>query len=62
MHVVPAREATSMAEAVALARDMASPGDAVVLSPACASYDWYESYRHRGEAFARAVDAVSCRP
>ena len=49
--------ATSMDEAVALAASLAEPGDAVVLSPACASFDWYPSYGARGDDFQRAVCA-----
>jgi len=51
----PVRVAGSMDEAVALAAAEAVPGDAVVLSPGCASYDWYDSYAARGDDFARAV-------
>jgi len=47
--------ATSMQEAIANAAEVASVGDVVLLSPACASYDWYKSYVHRGEDFARIV-------
>lgn len=49
--------ATSMDDAVAAAAVHARPGDAVVLSPACASYDWYRNYGERGDDFARAVAA-----
>jgi UDP-N-acetylmuramoylalanine--D-glutamate ligase len=56
--VVPAARAGSMEEAVAAARAMARPGDAVVLAPACASYDQFRNYAHRGEVFAAAVMAL----
>jgi UDP-N-acetylmuramoylalanine--D-glutamate ligase len=52
---VPVRPAASMDEAVALAAAAAEPGDAVLLSPGCASFDWYRSYGERGDDFARAV-------
>lgn len=51
----PVREASSMDEAVAAAASLARPGDAVLLSPACASFDWYHSYAERGDDFVRAV-------
>ena len=51
----PVTRAGSMAEAVASAAAMALPGDAVVLAPACASFDWYTSYAERGDDFARCV-------
>jgi UDP-N-acetylmuramoylalanine--D-glutamate ligase len=51
----PVRTASSMDEAVAVAAEVAEPGDAVVLSPGCASYDWYRNYGERGDDFARAV-------
>jgi UDP-N-acetylmuramoylalanine--D-glutamate ligase len=53
--VCQVRMATSMAEAVAAARSMASSGDAVVLSPGCTSYDWYRNYNERGDDFTRLV-------
>ena len=52
---VPVLRAGSMAEAVALAASAARPGDAVLLSPACASFDMFLNYRHRGEVFREAV-------
>jgi UDP-N-acetylmuramoylalanine--D-glutamate ligase len=55
-------QAASMAEAVGLAAGMAEQGDAVVLSPACASYDWYTSYGARGDDFARCVRALKRAP
>lgn len=47
--------ASSMEAAVEQAAGAANPGDVVLLSPACASYDWYRSYVHRGEDFTNIV-------
>jgi UDP-N-acetylmuramoylalanine--D-glutamate ligase len=55
---VPVTRADSMRDAVRAAAAHARPGDAVVLSPACASFDWYESYAARGDDFAREVSAL----
>jgi UDP-N-acetylmuramoylalanine--D-glutamate ligase len=52
---IPTTTASTMKKAVAMARSMARPGDAVVLAPACASFDQYRNYAERGEAFAAAV-------
>jgi UDP-N-acetylmuramoylalanine--D-glutamate ligase len=49
--------AGSMDDAVAAARAVAQPGDVVLLSPGCASFDWYQSYGERGDDFTRAVRA-----
>jgi UDP-N-acetylmuramoylalanine--D-glutamate ligase len=49
--------ARSMDEAVEVAGSLARPGDAVLLSPGCASFDWYRSFGERGDDFARAVRA-----
>jgi len=55
--VVPEFEtAESLAEAVRLARHQAKRGEVVLLSPACASFDMFESYEHRGEEFKKAVN------
>ena len=51
----PVRTATSMDEAVDAAASLARSGDVVLLSPACASFDWYGSYGERGDDFVRAV-------
>jgi UDP-N-acetylmuramoylalanine--D-glutamate ligase len=58
---VPVLRAATLEEAVALAYREARRGEAVLLSPACASYDMFASYVHRGEAFARAVRSLSER-
>jgi len=57
--VRPVRCAASMREAVAVAASLAGPGDAVLLSPACASFDWYPDggYPARGADFRREVEA-----
>jgi UDP-N-acetylmuramoylalanine--D-glutamate ligase len=51
--------ARSMEDAVRVAFGAARPGDAVLLSPACASYDMFRSYVHRGECFVEAVRALA---
>ena len=52
---VPVKRAGDMDEAVRLALAASRSGDAVLLSPACASYDMFSNYGHRGEVFAAAV-------
>lgn len=47
--------AFSLEQAVDMAVKLANSGDVVLFSPACASYDMFESYIHRGEAFAEIV-------
>jgi UDP-N-acetylmuramoylalanine--D-glutamate ligase len=54
----PVERAGSMDEAVAAAARLARPGDAVLLSPGCASFDWYRNYGERGDDFARAVNEL----
>ena len=56
--VVPTQHATDMDDAVAHARAFAQPGDCVLLSPACASFDMFRNYGHRGEVFCSAVQKV----
>lgn len=57
--ICPVRHATSMREAVARAAEFARPGDAVVLSPGCASFDWYPDggYPARGDDYRACVRA-----
>ncbi len=54
--------AASMHEAVKLAGARANPGDAVLLSPACASFDMFKDYAHRAEVFREAVQAYEDSP
>jgi UDP-N-acetylmuramoylalanine--D-glutamate ligase len=53
--VIPGERCGSLEEAVQRAARLARPGDAVLLSPACASFDMFRDYKHRGEVFAAAV-------
>jgi len=54
-NLVPVAVAAGMDEAVEAAMSLARPGDTVLLSPACASFDAYVSYAERGDDFVRAV-------
>lgn len=55
---VSSERCDSLESAVAAAALRARPGDAVLLSPACASFDMFRDYRHRGQVFAQAVHAL----
>ena len=52
-------DAESMAHAVQLASQRAHPGDAVLMSPACASFDMFNNYEHRAQVFIEAVAALA---
>jgi UDP-N-acetylmuramoylalanine--D-glutamate ligase len=56
--VVPPTPCGDLAGAIARAHELARPGDTVLLSPACASYDQFKSYEHRGAEFRRLVGAL----
>ncbi len=55
---VPVRRAASMDDAVCQSAQLALPGDAVLLSPACSSFDMFRDYKDRGDAFVRAVQTL----
>ncbi|MFF7705750.1 UDP-N-acetylmuramoyl-L-alanine--D-glutamate ligase [Pseudomonas sp. NPDC007930] len=55
---VPRVRVGSLAEAIARCAELAEPGDAVLLSPACASFDMFKNYEERGRLFAEAVRAL----
>jgi UDP-N-acetylmuramoylalanine--D-glutamate ligase len=55
---LPTERCASLEEAVQRAAAYARTGDAVLLSPACASFDMFRDYRHRGEVFAAAVRSL----
>jgi UDP-N-acetylmuramoylalanine--D-glutamate ligase len=54
----PVERAASMQDAVDRAFGSARPGDVVLLSPACASFDMFANYGQRGEVFCAAVKAL----
>jgi UDP-N-acetylmuramoylalanine--D-glutamate ligase len=56
---VPVKRCQSLEDAVGEAAHEAQPGDAVLLSPACASFDMFRDYRQRGELFASAVKRLA---
>jgi UDP-N-acetylmuramoylalanine--D-glutamate ligase len=56
---VPVVRAESLDAAVVRARELARSGDAVVLSPACASFDMFRNYVHRAQVFLKAVSALA---
>ena len=56
---VPLEPCDSLERAVERAAACAQPGDAVLLSPACASFDMFRDYRHRGDVFAAAVRGLA---
>ena len=55
---IPAEDAEAMDDAVRRARDAARVGDVVLLSPACASFDMFRNFEHRGDVFKSVVRAL----
>jgi UDP-N-acetylmuramoylalanine--D-glutamate ligase len=53
--IVPVHMAQTMEDAVKTSARYAHPGDTVLLSPACASFDWFDDYEHRGRVFKSLV-------
>ena len=58
IHIV---KAETLELAVKAAYDLAQPGDSVLLSPACASFDMFRNYVHRAEVFVQSVKALACQ-
>jgi UDP-N-acetylmuramoylalanine--D-glutamate ligase len=56
---VPLAHAGTLDQAVAAAFELARPGDTVLLAPACASFDQFENYEHRGRVFKELVRALA---
>jgi UDP-N-acetylmuramoylalanine-D-glutamate ligase len=54
----PTLRAADMADAVRRACEAAEPGDAVLLAPACASFDMFQSFEHRGRVFKEEGERV----
>ncbi len=59
---VPLLRAATMEDAVILSFSKAQRNDAVLLSPACASFDMFRNYEHRAEVFMRAVQSLQAQP
>ena len=56
---VPCERATTLADAVAKCRQLAQPGDVVLFSPGCSSFDMFKSFEDRGDQFRALVQAMT---
>jgi UDP-N-acetylmuramoylalanine--D-glutamate ligase len=56
--LVKVTKASNMDDAIHAASNLAARGDVVLLSPACASFDWFENYEHRGRMFKEIVNRL----
>jgi UDP-N-acetylmuramoylalanine--D-glutamate ligase len=56
--IIPVTTSESLDDAVAKAAANASAGDVVLLSPACASFDMFDNYEHRGREFKKIVNLL----
>jgi len=54
-------DAATLPEAVAQCHSHAQPGEVILLAPACASFDMFQDYEHRGRVFKDAVSALQTR-
>jgi UDP-N-acetylmuramoylalanine--D-glutamate ligase len=55
---IPGTAAVSMEDAIRTARSLAAPGAVVLLSPACASFDMFDNFEHRGDVFRKLVERL----
>ncbi|KTD62096.1 UDP-N-acetylmuramoyl-L-alanine--D-glutamate ligase [Legionella spiritensis] len=60
--VTPVTIVNTLKDAVTNANKIANAGDAVLLSPACASYDMFKNYKHRGDEFVKCVTKITQQP
>ena len=56
--IIPTHGADTLPDAVRQATQLARPGDCVLLAPACASFDMFTNYKHRGQVFKEAVEGL----